>query len=401
MQLDADNLIWVEHRDRELGYAQVLAGQLAEAGLGSTTILSLPFHLPLGALLAPRRVFLPFLRTAQDEGLSILRRAPRQVLNINYEQLLGYFNREAKRPRLPGALQLYWYDTFGEILDDWHIPEALRVRLPPPESRLVTQRAREQGWHRARDGRLHDRIVFVPENYAWAFANPVTLRKKAEAGFRMEQIERLRDYSRDSLRAFALELLTCSAERPDVAFVLRPHPSVSIEIYESELRRYGELPANLVLSKAGSAWDWVGGSDAVISGWSTVAYSASQLGIPAALHLPFPLIPELNVPWVAAMSRFHRFGDAVDHLLSGGYQVTARAESSPDFEPLLAALQQDSQSIECAPGYGRARVLARSLLSSTVRYLGLIWRPARVRVLSVYHADHFKPIHITASASTG
>lgn len=401
MQLDADNLIWVEHRDRELGYAQLLAGQLAEAGLGSTTILSLPFHLPLGALLAPQRVFLPFLRTAQDDGLSVLRRAPKQVLNINYEQLLGHFNREAKRPRLRGALQLYWYDAFREILDDWQIPGALRVRVPSPESRLVTRRAREQGWHRARDGRLHERIVFVPENYAWAFVDPVTLRKKAEAGFRMEQIERLRDYSRDSLRAFALELLACSSARSDVAFVLRPHPSVSIETYEAELRRYGELPVNLVLSKVGSAWDWVGGSDAVISGWSTVTYSANQLGIPAALHLPLPLIPELDVPWVAAMSRFQRFQDAVDDLLSGGWQTTAADDVSSDFEALLAALQKDSHTIDCGPGYGRTRILARSLTSSTVRYLGLFWRPPSMRVLSVYHADHFKPIHVTGSAKTG
>ncbi len=400
MQLHVDNLIWVEHRDRELGYARLLAGQLAEAGLGSTIILSLPFHLPLGALLAPRRVFLPFLRTAHDDGLSVLRRPPQQVVNINYEQLLGHFNREPKRPRLRGALQIYWYDAFREILDYWQIPGALRVRLPPPESRLVTRRAREQGWHRARDGRLHERIVFVPENYAWAFADSVTLRKKAGVGFRMEQIERLRDYSRDSLRAFALELLACSAARPEVAFVLRPHPSVSIETYESELRRYGELPVNLVLSKAGSAWDWVGCSDAVISGWSTVTYSANQLGIPAALHLPLPLIPELDVPWVAAMPRFQRFQDAVDHLLSGGWQATAVADVSSDFEALEAALQRDALTIDHDPRCNRARVIARSLMSSTVRYLGLFWRPARVRVLSVYHADHFKPIYITESATT-
>lgn len=400
MQIDAENLIWVEHRDRELGYARLLADQIARAGLGSTNILSLAFHLPLGTLLSPRRVFVPYLRSANDEGLSILRRAPRQVFNINYEQLLGNFNREAKRPRCSGVMQLYWYDAFREILDDWEVPDSLRVRLPPPESLLLTERAREQEWHRTRDGRLHDRIVFLPENYAWAFADSETLRKKAGVGFRMEQIERLRDYSRDSLQAFARELLAYSAAHPDVVFVLRPHPSVSIETYESELRRHGEIPINLILSKAGSAWDWVGCSDAVISGWSTVTYSASQLGVPTALHLPLPLIPELDVPWVAAMPRFRCFQDAVDHLLSGCWQADASTEDCSNFEELLAAMRSGSHTIDCPPGLGRIRVFLRSLISSAVRYLGLIWRPANVRVLSVYHADHFKPIHISTSTAS-
>jgi hypothetical protein len=100
------------------------------------------------------------------------------------------------------------------------------------------------------------------------------------------------------------------------------------------------------------------------------------------------------------MPRFHRFQDAVDHLLSGGWQATAVADVSSDFEALEAALQRDALTIDHDPRCSRARVIARSLMSSTVRYLGLFWRPARVRVLSVYHADHFKPIYITESATT-
>jgi hypothetical protein len=399
MMKDTENLIWVEHRDRELGYARLLANRLAHNGLGSTTILSLPFHLPLGALLAPRRVFVPFLRTFQDEALAGLRQPPQQVLNMNYEQLLGYFNREVKRPNLPGALQLYWYEAFSEILDDWNIPGATRVRLPSPESQLVTRRAREQGWHRTRDGRLHERIVFIPENFAWAFADATLMRKKAKAGFRWEQIERLRDYSRKSLQAFAPELLACCNAYSDIAFVLRPHPSVSIETYEEELQRYGKLPVNLVISKSGSAWDWLGGSDAVISGWSTVTYSAHQIGIPSGLHHPFPLISELDVPWVAAMPRFKYFRDAVDRLLSYPPQPNSNSSGCVDFDALFIRLRQDRPTIDWPHRNGRKRLLARALLASILRHLGLVWRPARARVLNVYHADYFAPIRVAASTT--
>lgn len=396
MLKNADNLIWVEHRDRELGYAKLLARLLAESGLGSTNILSLPFHLPAGALLAPRKVFVPFLRDSADESLAILRQPPLQVINLNYEQLLGYFNREAKRPRLRGALQLYWYDAFSEILDHWDIPVTERVHIPPPESQLVTCRAREEGWHRTRDGQLHDRIIFIPENFAWAFASSNTLKKKANAGFRIEQIERLRDYSRESLRSFALELMNCCISNPRVAFVLRPHPSITIEAYESELRRYGKLPSNLIVSKKGSAWDWLGGSDAVISGWSTVAYSAYQLGIPAALHHPLPLISELDVPWVRAMPNFKYFRDAVESLLLQKPDTAGVETHEFNFQDFISRIQEDVIPLCLDRDNGRSALFVRSCIVSCLRHLGRIWRPASIRVLNVYHADYFTPIHVPA-----
>jgi hypothetical protein len=218
----------------------------------------------------------------------------------------------------------------------------------------------------------------------------------------IDQIERLRDYSADSLQRFAPELLATCKAHGDVAFVLRPHPSVSVEAYETELRRHGDLPVNLVISKNGSAWDWVGGSDAVISGWSTVTYSARQLGIPAALHHPLPLIPELDVPWVAAMPRFERLEAAVGHLLAvPPPAVTGYARSHSGFESLVKALREDPAPIDWPPRPHRARVLLRAIAATMVRMIGLVWRPSRWRTLSVYHADYFSPVRFAGAAHQG
>jgi hypothetical protein len=400
LSLSVDNLIWIEHRDRELGYAKALAAELRAAGLGSTLILSMPFFLPLGFFLRPRRVFVPYLKSRRDPQLSILRQGggqPPQVISLNFEQLLGHFNREAKRPTAEGALHCYWYEEFAEVLAAWAVPQASWVKLPPPESMLVSRRAFQERFH-VQGGTKgdFDRVIFIPENYSWAFATEEVLRKKAMAGFNAEQIERLRRYSDDSLTLFCEQLLECARRQPGILFIVRPHPSVDVASYRRRIERVADLPDNVVLSKALSAWDWLGGCDGVLSSWSTVTYSARQMGIPAALHLPLPLIPELDVPWVRSMPTFDQLSDAVEHVLRRGKdkpQTPGQGGFDALFDklgntPAPASMPERSRLPE------RLRVLLRASAASVVRLAGLALPSPRARVLRVYRHDFVAPLRV-------
>lgn len=400
MWRSVDNLIWIEHRDRELDYARELAAALRTDGLGESLILSMPFFLPLGLFLAPKRVFVPFLKSLRDAQLRILRRrggrAP-LVVSLNFEQLLGHFNRGAKRPDAPGAVHGYWYDQFEEVLTSWSVPRTSWVRLPPPESLLVSRRAYEQRLHAENGGRPpFERIVFIPENYSWAFANEETLRKKVSAGFDAEHIDRLRRYSIDSLAVFCRQLHEAAAEWPNVLFIVRPHPSVDVASYQREIVRVAPLPPNVLVSKALSAWDWLGGCDGVLSSWSTVTYSARQLGLPAALHLPLPLIAELDVPWVRAMPRFEALSNAVKYVLQQPLEVN-RTASRARFDQLTARLRTGvdvAPMTESASLADRLGIFLRACAASSVRIAGLVLPGTRARILRVYRHDFVAPLHV-------
>lgn len=387
------NLIFVEHKDRELAYARRLGTALTAAGFGRSRVLSMPYFLWAAYLLRPKRIFLPFFKRFSDPSTAMFPVATDAVAYcLNFEQLLGNFNRDAKRPLdSEGVVHGYWYPEFLSVLDAWGVDRERVVPLPPPEAFLVHDIDRSlvecaEAWRQR-----YSRIVFIPECYAWSFASDVVLEKKSANGFTLSQVVRLRDYSRQNRDQMLAELKDMVAQNPDHLFILRPHPSISVEQYAALLPGL-HAAENILISKAHSAWDWVGIADVVISGWSTVTFAARHLGKATSLYLPFPLIPELDVPWVRTMPQKRSLSDCVmQSQVDDASEVSVRWKS--DFTDLMAFLREREAELPAAklgaPQPARAWFMLRELVRAGLRLVGTKWSPHRS--LSVYKYDFFLP----------
>lgn len=146
--------------------------------------------------------------------------------------------------------------------------------------------------------------VFIPENYRWAFYNDYKLQRLVDQGGNIDELYRMRDFSRTS---FEIVLKWCHklANEKDIEIIIRPRPATqSKEIISFYQHKVGKIPQNLHFIKEGSVREWILASNVAISSISTSLIESSIAGKPSYIVEPKPIIRSLH----------HRWYDLLSHL---------------------------------------------------------------------------------------
>ena len=351
-----DFLFVIEHEDREGETCGVLASLLNEKGF-TVAIISLRFHAHLLLVkFRPSVVVLPYAISSKTWPLNFFSTkyfANTVFISLNWEQLLSNANRKFKRPTGQMALErmrhLAWDSDFKEYLIDSGVPEPNITVIGNPLHELMRSAVAQLDKTTLRKALnvSHRKVFFFPMNLGWAFLSDRLVQGRVALGYDRTHAWEYQKHSKECFNAF-LPFIYELAKSGDALVVVRPHPSVSVEIYAEKLRsEFGEIPWNLLVTKDRTVIEWVSISDFVCSSWSTVVWDAVNVGKRGALFVPKPIPSFLKTYWNDRVPHISTVSEFYDCL-----ELPARRVSRTDLEVLagLAAWLSRCASETVAPG---------------------------------------------------
>ncbi|NOU51764.1 hypothetical protein HG263_14600 [Pseudoalteromonas sp. JBTF-M23] len=307
--IQVDFLFLVEHEDREMSSVKRLKSELEMKGC-SCIILSTEFHAHLFNQFNARNIVFPY---AIDDATWPIRAFKRQkfkkcnFISLNWEQLLSKSNQDFKKPKSRFIQEhfyhLAWEDNFKEFLkDSGSKSDNIRV-IGNPLHELLMEDLYNSSLY---DGKLRaefgieksSELYFFPMNYGWAFFSDDKIKAKIAMGYDSEVAYEYRDYALRCLNAFTYFITKLCALYPKSTFVVRPHPSISVEQYVEKFTVNGlTIPVNMVLTKRYTIKEWIAISQVVGSSWSTSVWDAQKVGKKGFLFTPFERPDWLDTFW--------------------------------------------------------------------------------------------------------
>ena len=307
-------VILVEHPDRELLVAEAIGRAIKEIDSAvNIKIMSILFDVE-EAILAKHYDLIVFPSNWPIINSISAVRNRATYLSLNFEQMLSNFNKRAKRPAdgfvTAGLNHFSWSREYSEYLVESGIDISRIYEIQKPIHQALA-RMSDSHWL-AIDNRLlneltaYDRIVFVPLTCLQAFKSDVRLRREFGSGDLFERAIARRDFVRGSVEKIFLWIAKLAAERPRVAFVLRPHPSVSTSTYVELFEKLNiEKPSNVLITHNGTAIQWITKSQLLISYYSSLLLDGLEYGTPAFILQPLPFPDDISYTW---FSRFKKIG---------------------------------------------------------------------------------------------
>jgi len=304
---EVDIVYLYEHVARELDVACALAAVLEREHHMRVEIIQWPVGFPeVVTRFHPRLVVLPYCYT-EDHYRNLLAFWRESVfLNLSWEQLLYFGNRNAKTPRgdfsLRHVIHHTWSEQNAELLKKIGIPEEHIMVNGQPAYTLYDEPYRRYFASRSDLAERYDldnssRWVFFPENYNWAFYPESQIRQIIKEGQMPGDVKVMRDYCEQSLT----EMLHWCAEaaREDcVEIILRPRPSTSLKDFLGVVHRVlPEVPPRFHVIKQETVREWILASDVVVSSHSTSLIEAAVAGKYAGIVAPFPIPAQLHADW--------------------------------------------------------------------------------------------------------
>lgn len=320
--INIDFLFLVEHDDREMSTIKRLK-RLLEHKNYKCVILSTEFHAHLFNKYRAKNIVFPYAINDVTWPIRAFKRKEFEnsnFISLNWEQLLSEANKEFKKPKSSliqkDFFHLAWDESFKEFLMANNVKEErIRVIGNPLHELLFEDLKNADKYEKTLRadfglGPSSD-IYFFPMNYGWAFFNDEKINAKIKMGYQKEVAHEYREYSRlclDSFIQFIVKL--CSAYR-DSIFVLRPHPSISVEQYTNKFKENGcSIPDNLLLTKKYTIKEWIAISKVIGSSWSTSVWDAKKIGKNVFLYTPLERPRWLETFWnsqVANISDYEEF----------------------------------------------------------------------------------------------
>jgi len=305
-RINIDFLFLIEHEDREAETVRRLSNGLREAGY-LTVILSIPFHAHKFGVYAPKVVVFPFAISQDTWPLSYFMQArysQTHLVSLSWEQYLSKANLSFKKPRgtvvTKDLYHLAWIPEYKEFLSESGVDSDLISVIGSPNIELLQEQLSNLTLDdKRRSLGLDDQDVwFFPMNYGWAFFSDRQVEGKIKAGYERSIAYEYRDFSKKCLCEFVSFISDLAISRPDVLFVIRPHPSVSVEQYLEVFDQCSiSVPQNCLITKDYTVIDWIAVSNVVASSWSTVVWDAFNLGKSVFLFTPYQRPDWLNTFW--------------------------------------------------------------------------------------------------------
>ena len=405
---EVDVLFIVEHADREVGTLSNIANRLASvAGLRSE-ILSVNFHLQKLSRIKPKLVVLPFVLCETDWPISLLHNLYGDgvvYLNFNWEQYLAPVNAEYKKPKdsfVRDVLKhIAWTEEFKSYLMENGVAEknitvtgnaayCLMRQLKSTEKDLRSMLAEQYGLDEARDW------LFMPINYGWAFSPDKLINEKIRKGYDSEKAWGYRDYSVKCIREF-LPFITEVAEKSDYEIILRPHPSITIEDYQSVFKEFvGYAPKNIHLNKGYTIGEWIVSSQLVGSSWSTSVWDAYNIGKPVFLFTPYEMPEWLLVWWNKRVSNVKNYQEFLALSESKTFSGSDENKNIDEVKNVIDAIKimlEEANQISQSSTKGLMTIIReKKVIASLINNLLMTFYPSKVK--KSLSLDYFKHIRI-------
>lgn len=316
-----DFLFLVEHDDREMSTIKRLKRMLEQNGY-KCVILSTEFHAHLFNKYRARNVVFPYAIndvTWPIRAFKIKEFEKSNFISLNWEQLLSAANKEFKKPKSSliqkDFFHLAWDDSFKEFLMANNVKDKRIKVIGNPLHELLFEDLKNADKY---DKKLRadyqiepsSDVYFFPMNYGWAFFNDEKINAKIKMGYQKDVAYEYREYSRRCLDSFIQFITKLCSVHKDSIFVLRPHPSISVEQYINKFKENGcSIPDNLLLTKRYTIKEWIAISKVIGSSWSTSVWDAKKIGKNVFLYTPFERPEWLETFWNSQVTNISDYED--------------------------------------------------------------------------------------------
>lgn len=287
-----DIVIFVEHKDRELQLSNYIKDKLEQENY-SVIIASLIYHTHLilcqyeiKTIITP---YIGFGRGAISDlffkahGLNI------NYINLNYEQFLFPFTGKFKIPKnnisKNHQINFAWGNHFKNYLveaeaklENIHItgrPYSEVIKKLEINKKLIKKELAD-----THNLDVHKHWVFIALTDGLALLDDNSLDKIVSKGVDREGMYTQVYHDRDTISKLCniLSNIPNLDNKDNYEFILRPHPSVSIDKYKSIfINNNLNIPVSLKLIKESSALNWLVSSEILITNYSTLIIDATVI----------------------------------------------------------------------------------------------------------------------------
>nr|WP_283248034.1 hypothetical protein [Marinomonas lutimaris] len=335
----------VEHEDREMSTVKRLKDELEKIGC-TCVILSTEFHAHLFNRFKVKNIVFPY---AIDDSTWPIRAFKIEAfkysnfITLNWEQLLSKANQDFKKPKSSFIqnhfYHLAWDESFKKFLENNNVKaEHIKVIGNPLHDLLLEDlnntSVYEEKLRTEFKLKKNSDVYFFPMNYGWAFFSDNKIKAKIKMGYQPDIAYEYREYSQRCLNSFLYFITDLCNENSQNTFVVRPHPSISIEQYIERFKNQGlKLPDNLLLTKKYTIKEWIAISKVIGSSWSTSVWDAQKIGKIGFLYTPFKRPEWLETFWnplvinISESNEFEKVLNSQNNEVSGVGEVVQSISS--------------------------------------------------------------------------
>lgn len=380
-----DFLFLIEHHDREYQSVLEICTELLSHGY-KVKILSIEFHLHKILQYSPKVIIFPYLFSKDLYPINFVTYFKKSIyFSLNWEQLLTGVNKEFKSPRddfsRNQVFHYSWDKEFTNFLCSSGVSEK-NIFLGGNMLHQILYNKNLQKTHYkeklAKEFKLDfkKKWCFLPMNYSWAFISNEMIKSKIKNGYPADKAYKYNEYAKQCLEHFIPFLGEILSKNKNVEFILRPHPSISVDEYTKLISNFSEIK-NLIITKKHTISEWIVSSDYIGSSWSTSVWDASKIGKKSFLFTPIKK-PEWHKVWwepkVINISSAKNF--ELEKLNSTEHKANDLDQISLNLAKILISIKQNEITKQFYEGFKLKYILVylRSLIREiSVKYFNGIF----------------------------
>lgn len=321
-----DVLLFIEHIDRELELAEEIKSALNDNGF-SCKILSSIYHNLLAILNYDAKIIVTPSTSFGKGSISwcyenSTLNSPK-FINLNYEQFISSWKGKYKSPKHEVSknkqIHYCWGESFKQFLKLSGIPEANIKITGRPYFQLLSEKYETKNFRSDIASKTGidptKKWFFIGLTDGLAFVNEQKVKYIIQQG---GDEEGLRSHIKNVKKTIehTLSWITNYENNTNYIFILRPHPSISVNQYKELIfNLIGYLPRNIIITKISTAQKWIVSSDKFLTNYSTLTLDASALKIP--FNILNPLKSDLSEYWWLKEGLEINSEERFDELLRG------------------------------------------------------------------------------------
>ena len=355
-----DIIIFVEHQHRELPLLKKVADSLAQNTDANIGIFSLIFDAHKLFFYQPKIVVLPYAISSENWPIRLIRKLYGDnviVVNLSWEQMLFGVMEEYKKPVgqyiKENIYHIAWHEDFKSYLEYNGVLSNNILICGNPKSedlndRLITKEKNVKLLEYLQKEKYENNVFFVM-NFSWAWHTDKEVQGKINQGFPEDKAWEYRQFAQKNRQAFLAMITELANRKPRTQFIIRPHPSISVQNYQDSFRDEGlQIPDNVLINQEFSAYDWLTECDFAGSSWSTVCVDAAYANIPSFFYAPFER-PKWMDPWwiniIPNLSTIDQIIDFINKTTHTAIQKPIEAEKLNFSQNLSSNLKKIYQSV--------------------------------------------------------
>jgi surface carbohydrate biosynthesis protein len=307
-----DIIIFFEHKDREYDAALALSTILNTKFNLSVKIFSVYFDLfKIIFLSKPKIVILPYCRSQKNIVVRLFKlRFFHNVkfINLNYEQLLSHYTKIIKKPQDNFSREELYHFSWGSYFVDYLLSNNVNSNNIFITGKIENTILKYNYFKNRTSIRkyisnkfnLNTRLkwVFLPLNDGVLFEKASILKKSIKRGYANSNGFIFKKFINKTINELLLSLATNNFQN-EYLFIIRPHPSVSIDDYYFLIKSLNmKMPQNVKFIRDLSSKEWISTCDYCISNYSTVILDSAYLGIPSFIYEPFKRPDFSKTDWI-------------------------------------------------------------------------------------------------------